>query len=367
MGYSTFREQVGKWGDLRSLARYRDEVLRPHPRLRHLFFEVTSHCNEYCRHCGSRCGDYVAENPLTDDEIRHVMDTVKEDFAGRLPMLCITGGEPLLRDGLCDLMAYAAGKGFSWGMTSNVTLITPDVARDLRESGMRTISVSLDGLRDDHDWFRQVPGCYDEAIAGIHALVDEARKGGIQHVQVTSVITKRTIGTLDAMYDEIAKLGVRSWRVINIEPIGRAKEQPELLLEPKDYRHLMDFIVSKRHAGPMTVCYGCSHYLGVDLEGRTRDWDFICSAGIMTASITAGGDIVSCLDVERRPELVEGNVRRDRFGDVWRDGFMRYRTDWRKVGKCARCALWKVCAGDSFHSWNFDEMRPELCMKGILF
>ena len=57
MGYSTFREQVGKWGDLRSLARYRDEVLRPHPRLRHLFFEVTSDCNEYCRHCGSRCGD----------------------------------------------------------------------------------------------------------------------------------------------------------------------------------------------------------------------------------------------------------------------------------------------------------------------
>ena len=169
------------------------------------------------------------------------------------------------------------------------------------------------------------------------------------------------------MYGEFAKLGVRSWRVINIEPIGRAKEQPELLLGPEDYRRLMDFIVSKRHAGPMTVCYGCSHYLGVDLEGRTRDWDFICSAGVMTASITAGGDIVSCLDVERRPELVEGNVRRDRFADVWRDGFTRYRTDWRKVGKCARCALWKVCAGDSFHSWNFDEMRPELCMKGILF
>ena len=66
MGYSTFSEKVGKWGDLRSLARYRDEVLRVTPRLRHLFFEVTSDCNEYCRHCGSRCGDYCAENPLTD-------------------------------------------------------------------------------------------------------------------------------------------------------------------------------------------------------------------------------------------------------------------------------------------------------------
>lgn len=355
---------------LRELARYRDEELRVRPRLRHLFLEVTCNCNEYCRHCGSNIGDVCIDDPLSLEEFKRVVREVREDFAGHLPMLCITGGEPLLYPDLYELMEYASDMGFSWGMTTNGTLIDGAAAHALAASGMKTVSVSLDGLREDHEWFRQVPGCYDAAVEGIRALLGECGPDGsnaFKHIQLTTVVNARNYPTLQAMYDEFSKLGVRSWRVINIEPIGRAKDQPELLLSPEQYRGLFDFIREKRHAGPMDVCYGCSHFLGGELEGATRDWFFVCSAGIMTASIANNGDILSCLDVERRPELVEGNVRRDRFSDVWRDGYTRYRTDWRRTGKCKHCLWWKVCAGDSFHSWNFDTNEPELCMKGILF
>ena len=320
-------------------------------------------CNEYCRHCGSRIGDVCADEPLALDEFKRVVAEVAEDFP-RKPLLCITGGEPLLYPDLFELMTFASNLGFGWGMTTNGTLIDTQTAHRLALAGMKTVSVSLDGLKVDHEWFRQVPGSYDATVDGIRALVAE---GAFAHVQLTTVVNKRNYPTLEAMYAEFSRLGVKSWRVINIEPIGRAKDNPELLLGPEEYRGLVAFIREKRHAGPMEVTYGCSHFLGGENEGLTRNWYFVCSAGIMTASIANNGDIVSCLDVERRPELVEGNVRTDRFSDVWRDGYERYRTDWRKVGKCRHCLYWKVCAGDSFHSWDFDAMEPALCMKGILF
>ncbi len=346
------------------LAAYRRDRLRPCPQLRTLFLEMTVRCNEHCRHCGSNCGDFAEQDPLTGDELRAFLRQIKDDFPLKGLRLCITGGEPLLRRDLFDILGEAHRLGFEWGMTSNGTLITPEIAHRLALAGMRTISVSVDGLKENHEWFRQSPGSYEKTLAGIRALLDEK---AFDHVQITSVIHHGNIGELEEMYREFSKVGVRSWRVINIEPIGRAKEQPELLLSPDEYRRLFAFIREKRFAGPMEVCYGCSHFLGTDYEREVRPWYFLCNAGVYTASVTYSGDIISCLDVERRPELVQGNIRRDRFKDVWENRFTIWRSDYRKAGPCADCEFYERCAGDSFHTWNFDKMEPNLCLKGILF
>jgi radical SAM protein with 4Fe4S-binding SPASM domain len=276
----------------------------------------------------------------------------------------VTGGEPLLRQDFFEIMKYARELGFRWGMTSNGTLITPETAHQLHEAGMQTISVSVDGLQESHDWFRKSVGSYERTMQGIDALL---REGGFRHIQITTVVHHKNIHELEMMYHRFSQLGVRSWRVINIEPIGRAKEQPELLLTADEYCKLFDFIAEYRTKGKMTVSYGCSHYLGPELEREVRRWYFLCNAGVYTASVMYNGDIGACLDIERRPELVQGNIRRDRLKDVWEQQFRIFREDYRKTGKCKRCKDYTFCAGDSFHTWNFDTMQPNVCMKGILW
>ena len=349
---------------MEQLAKYREETLRKAPELRSLFLEMTAYCNEHCRHCGSNCGDYTEEGRLSAGELKDFLDGVKSDFDISKMRLCVTGGEPLLREDFFEIMEYANQLGFRWGMTSNGTLIDDEVAGKLAHAGMKTVSISLDGLKEYHEWFRQSPGSYERTVNGIKALL---RRNEFQHVQITTVITHKNIGDLRSMYEEFGKIGVRSWRVINIEPIGRAKEQPELPLRKEEYKLLFDFIDEYRFKGPMEVAYGCSHYLGEEYEREIRKWYFLCNAGVYVASVMYNGDVTACLDIERRPELVQGNIRKDSFKEIWENKFDIYRTDWRKTGPCKDCEHYRFCAGDSFHSWNFDKMEPNLCMKGILF
>lgn len=348
-----------KENHMHQLAEYRTK-LRENPQLRSLFIELTPFCNEHCRHCGSRCGDIKVDNMLTTDEIKGFLQQLSKQIQPKDLRLCVTGGEPLLREDFFDIMQYADSLGYRWGMTSNGTLITKEVAQKLKETHMKTISVSVDGLEETHDWFRQKSGSYKETIEGIQNLLDVK---AFQSVQITTVVYHQNISQLEKMYHIFSKMGVNSWRVINIEPIGRAKDQPELLLNKAEYHRMFEFIQKKRKKGKMEVTYGCSHYLGTELEREVRKWYFLCNAGIYTASIMYNGDIGACLDIERRPELIQGNIRTDDFLEVWKNRFQTFRTDSRK---CQNCPEYEFCAGDSFHTWDFEKNEPALCMNQML-
>lgn len=351
-----------KTENMTRLAEYRKQLYKK-PVLKHLFFELTMNCNEHCKHCGSVCGDGYIPDLLTTRDYFDILDQIKRDLGTEGFMLCITGGEPLLRKDFFEIMGYAYHLGFIWGMTSNGTLITKEVAHKLRVAGMKTVSISIDGLEATHDEFRRTKGGYKRAMEGLQNLIDE---GGFKHIQVTTVVTHESITELDRLFDIFDKIDIDSWRVINLEPMGRAKEYPELLLTPDDYRYLFSYIKKKREDG-YPLAYGCSHFLGEELEYELRDWYFICNAGIYTASIMANGDIAACLDIERRPELIQGNIRKDNFKEVWENGFKQYRDPtFRKRGICADCDKWEFCAGDSFHTWDLDKNEPMLCMKDIL-
>lgn len=333
------------------------------PVLRQLFLELTLQCNERCFHCGSSCTPYAGEQ-LSCEEYFRILDEVKEDFDLNKLMLCITGGEPLLRKDFFDILGYAHALGYHWGMTTNATLITPDVARKLSDCGMATVSVSIDGLPESHDRFRGVKGAYALAMRGVQNLLDV---GTFQHVQITTVVNHENIGELDALFEIMRGLDIDSWRVINLEPIGRALDWPGRMLTAEDYRRLFSFIRDKRLEG-WPVQYGCSHYLGPDFEGELRDWYWLCSAGVYTASIMANGDIGACLDIERRPETVQGNIRENRFRDVWEQRFELFRRDLCDGSRfCEGCEHAEHCRGDAHHSWDYDRREPRACFKGILF
>ena len=351
-----------KTGHLNQLADY-VQNLYVHPQLRHLFLELTLQCNEHCFHCGSNAAR-PAPDELTLSEYRRILREVKEDFDIRKMMLCVTGGEPLLRCDFFEIMEDARRLGYRWGMTSNATLINRDTAHRLADCGMRTISVSIDGLPKTHDALRGMKGGFDLAMRGVQNLIDE---GCFSAIQITTVINHRNITELDALFDIMDGIDIDSWRVINLEPIGRALSRPELMCTPEDYRRLFSFIREKRLAG-YPVEYGCSHYLGLDYEREVRPWYFLCNAGVYTASIMSNGDIGACLDIERRPELIQGNIRKERLSDVWRDGFRVFRQDpAESSAACRGCEHRRFCRGDARHSWDYDRNEPLVCFKGILF
>lgn len=334
------------------------------PRLRHLFLELTLQCNERCFHCGSSCTPMRSEDQLSLAEYRAILEQVKEDFDLTKLQLCITGGEPLLRPDFFEILGYAHELGFRWGMTSNAILITPEIARRLAETGMETISVSIDGLRETHDLLRGTPGGYDLAMRGIRNLLELGR---FRAVQVTTVVNHENIGELDELFAIMDGLDIDSWRVVNLEPIGRALQWPSRMLTREDYLRLFSFIREKRQAG-YPVEYGCSHYLGPAWERELRDWYWICNAGIYTASIMANGDIGACLDIERRPETIQGNIRQSRFRDVWEKRFELFRRDLSAGSAfCEGCAHAGHCRGDAHHSWDYDKNEPLLCFRDLLF
>lgn len=345
---------------LQQLADYHKELCRK-PRLKEFFIEMTQRCNEYCAHCGSCCGDVISED-LPKEVIFSVLEEVKENFDLRELLLCITGGEPLLRKDFFEIMQYAKDLGFRWGMTSNGTLIDDDVAKKLEQSGMRSVSISIDGLEATHDTFRGVKGAYKKSMQAIQALIPHN-----YIVQVTTVVTHQNIHELDALFTIFNTMDIDSWRVIGIEPMGRALLRKDLLLTPEDQKTLFRFIMDKRIQN-LPVTYGCSHYLGLDVEREVRDHYFICSAGLYVGSIANNGDILACLDIERNKKTIQGNIYKDRFTDVWKDRFDIYRSPLAQRSKiCRHCSAKEFCRGGAAHTWDYEEEKQRLCFKDILF
>lgn len=343
---------------LKLLSDYRKQLYK-NPILKFLFLELTLRCNERCLHCGSEC-DAIGGNELTLNQYKNILESVAQDLDVRSFQLCITGGEPLLRSDFFDIMAYARDLGYHWGMTSNGTLISKDVARKLHECNMGTISISIDGLRESHDAFRRTPGGYDRAMAGIQNLIDE---GGFHAIQVTTVINHSNMDELEPLYEIMCGLDIDSWRVIGIEPMGRALDHPELLLTEEDQKRLFEFIRDKRMED-MPVTYGCSHFLGYKYEREVRDHYFTCNAGIYTASIMSNGDIGACLDIERRPELIYGNILKDNFKEVWFNRFEHFRHPLSDDCEgCKGCEYTDFCNGGAHHSFDRDNMRQRICFK----
>ena len=360
------------------LAQFR-EGLYVRPRLRQLFFELTLKCNEACFHCGSSCGA-ARPDGLPADVYKSVLDEVKQNFDIRELMLCITGGEPLLRPDFFDILGYAYAQGYTWGMTTNATLITPVIAHRLYETGMATVSISIDGLEKTHDRLRGLEGGYRLAMDGIENLLAERekqkrtpnvdpahKKRPLRVIQVTTVINHETIGQLDALYRIFEDMDIDSWRVIGVEPIGRALLRPDLLLTPEDQRRLFSFIYEKR-CEQMPVTYGCSHFVGFDYEREVRDWYFLCNAGIYTASIMANGDVGACLDIERSPRTVQGNIFETPFTEIWNNRFELFRQPLSRLCEdCRDCSYERYCAGGAHHSYDYENNRQRICLKGILF
>ncbi len=344
----------------------RDEQLEKHD-LIDLFWECTLSCNAKCKHCGSSAEGKKYPGELTTEEAKAAFKQIADSFDAHKILINVTGGEPLVRQDLCEVMEYASKElGFFWGMTSNGILLNDENIEKLKKAKMATISISIDGLEKTHDEFRGVPGSYKIILENIKKL----RKANfVDHIQVTTVVHKRNINELEELYEVMKGLKLDSWRLASMDPIGRANDNKDLLLDGKDLKRLLDFIVAKNKLKELRMDYGCPGFLGVKYETKARPWAFNCRTGINVASILYNGDLFVCPNVPRIKSLMQGNIKKDNFKEVWENKYKEFRTkDRTKCTECETCTWWDYCLGGAFHTWNFEENIQNKCpykmMKG---
>ena len=348
--------------NLKALAEYR-RLLWDEPNLTYLFFELTDCCNLNCIHCGSGC---LGSNRTYLDYslIEKVIKDVAQRYDPGSVMICVTGGEPMLHPDFIRVIELAHSCGFPVGITTNGTLIDDCMAQNIRAAGLDTVAISIDGLEESHDAFRRSPEAFGKAMRGVHAL----KRAGIEPEALT-VVSQNNFSELEELYVFLREEQFYSWRIVNMDPIGRARQYDELLLDGEELKALYEFIREKRFdsSNTMEVSYGCSHFVTYEFENDLRDYYFQCLAGTKTASIRANGDIVACLDIEKRPELVQGNAHKDDFCSVWENGFKQFRRDRVKDStNCSDCKYSTVCMGDSAHTWDYDNGEPMYCAAKMI-
>ena len=337
---------------------HRDQIREAHD-LTYLFWECTMNCNFFCKHCGSNAGRKIYTNDLKANEIKKVFKDIAQNFNAKKIFIAVTGGEPLLRKDLFEVMSYTNELGFNWGMVTNGFLINEKIVKKMKDAGMNTIDISIDGLGDSHDNFRGVKGAYKHAINAIKLLKDE---DFLKTLRISTSVIKNNINNLEELYKTFSKLGIDSWRLINVDPIGRAELDKSILLNTEELTKLFNFIKEKRNTSKIEVTFGCSMFLGLEFEDEVRDYFFYCNTGINIASILHNGDIYVCPNVPRRKELIQGNVLKDNFSDIWKNKFKIFRNKNRtKCKKCSKCEHWDECLGGSFHLWDFNKNEPKRC------
>ena len=326
------------------LERWRRHNLQQIHPLRQLFWESTLRCNVHCLHCGSDCTSSLQTPDMPAEDFLKVIDTeITPHVNPNKVLIIISGGEPLMRKDLSEIGRALQQRGYPWGMVTNGLAMTAERYRELRKNGLLTMTVSLDGLKDEHVWLRQHPLAFEGACRAIRLCVaDKAMTW-----DVVTCVNQRTIDHLPEIRDFLWDMGVRDWRIFGIDPMGRAASNPELLLTDEQFRRLLDFIVAEREVG-RHVSYSCEGYLGT-YEGRVRDHLYQCSAGISTASILIDGSISACTSI--RGKYYQGNIYKDSFWQVWENEFKPYRdrTWMTKSEPCKDCKAFAFCEGNGMH------------------
>ncbi len=346
---------------MRLLPLYRKAIYGLHD-LRTIFFELTHKCNLACLHCGSDCIKDTSIPDLPPQQIIKTLSEIRSKYGSSKIMVVLSGGEPLCYPGIFDLGKEIQSLGFSWGMVTNGFSWSRETVAEALDSGITSISVSMDGLAAEHDWLRGRKGSFDRAARTVR-LLSATRL--LDYMDVITCINKRNIGMLNQMHSLVADLGVRRWRLFTISPIGRASQIPDLFLDGSEFRSLFAQIAEYRNQGGIKVDYSEAGYLGSAYEWKVRDHHYCCMAGISVAGVMVNGDILACPNIDRR--FRQGNVFSDSFVEVWENGFKPFRDRrWMKTGDCANCREWKLCLGNSFHLWDLNTGSSKLCYCKLL-
>ena len=315
--------------------------------LNYLFWECTWRCNLKCRHCGSDCKAGSAFPDMPFEDFFNAIQPLKKQYPENSILVAIMGGEPLLRKDLAECGKKLRDNGFRWGIVTNGYTYDEATHAKLISAGMGSITVSLDGLEENHNWLRNNPKSFERAVKALELIVSYPRL----NYDVVTCVHPKNIAELPELKEYLISRNIKNWRIFTIAPIGRAAENPEMLLTNEQMQQLMDFIAgSRQNDARINLYFSCESFVG-NYETKVRDSYFFCHAGINIGSVLLDGSISACPNIDR--SFVQGNIYRDNLLDVWENRFEVIRNRrWCKSGICKDCKDFKYCNGGAMHLWN---------------
>ncbi len=323
--------------------RYAKKMETRKHQLNYLFWECTSRCMLNCRHCGSDCQKLGTVPDMPYQDFLKVTDIISKQYNPNNVFIAITGGEALLRSDLEECGFELFKRGYPWGIVTNAMLLTNERFDSLANSGMHSVSISLDGLRESHNWLRQNERSFDAAA---NALAYSSKFPKIVCEAITCV-TQKNITELNEIKKFLIGIGIKKWRLFDIFMKGRALTNDLLRVTSNQLKYIIDFIADTRREGKIDLQYACDGFLG-RMENIARKGYMFCRAGINVGSVLADGSISACPSL--RADYIQGNIYKDDFLECWNNKFqiMRDRA-WMKTGKCAKCDVFDWCEGNGLH------------------
>ena len=320
----------------------------------HPVWEMTTACNLHCIHCHAS-GGKPASDELNTEEGKQLLDELSS--VSEFRMMAFTGGEPLMRKDLFELLAYSQSLGFTNTIATNATLIDDDVARRLKRCGIVIAAVSLDGFdAATHDYVRGQPGTFEATLHGIRAL---HRAGILLHINITAM--EYNMDQIEPMMDLVEELDTGILLMYQLVPVGRGRGIEDAALDLGANERLIRFIAQAQRsaqaiiepvAGPQ---YWPFLLQQADIEGgpllRLAETVFHgCSAGRGFVYVKPNGEVWPCPFIE----ISCGNVRQTSFSEIWTTAplfqDLRARED-RLEGRCGDCAYRKLCGGCRGRAW----------------
>jgi radical SAM protein with 4Fe4S-binding SPASM domain len=317
-------------------------------------WEITLACDLACRHCGSRAGRARPDELSTTQ----CLDLVRQMAELGVREITLIGGEAYLREDWLQIVRGIQAHGMTPTMTSGGRGIDAALAADAAAAGLAGVSISLDGLAETHDRLRGVRGSHAHAVAALGHL----RRAGIP-VTVNSQINRLSMPELPELLELLASQGAHSWQIQLTVPMGRAADEPEVLLQPYDLLALFPVLrqlaercqaLGVRLLPGNNIGYFGPHestLRGYMLEGHASS----CMAGQLTLGIEADGTIKGCPSLPTAA-WAGGNIHDASLRDIWeRAAPLRYTRD-RTVddlwGYCRDCYYADSCRAGC--TWTSD-------------
>jgi radical SAM protein with 4Fe4S-binding SPASM domain len=303
-------------------------------------WESTRACKFACVHCRARAQQQPDPNQLSTQEALHMVDDIAEVCK---PVFIISGGDPLQRVDIFEVASYASHLGFRVAMSPSGSNLTEETFERLKASGVKMISLSLDGSTAQvHDGFRQVPGAFELAIKNM-AL---ARQCSFPF-RVNTTVTQHNLADLFNIQKVAAENGAAEWDIFMLVPTGRGKVQMEIT--PQQYEQTLQAIYQASQTSPVSIKMTCApQYTRVIAQHQTSTagkghGGRGCMAGNGFCFISHTGDVYGCGFLP----VAAGNIRQENFKRIYQDSplFLQLRNHQLLKGKCGRCNYKSLCGG----------------------
>jgi len=316
-------------------------------------WNVTRKCNLKCSHCYINAASEEYKDELTTEESKRLIDQISEVSR---PMLILSGGEPLLRKDIFELIQYGTQKGLKMGLGSNGGLIDSIVAKKLKEAGIKTVSISLDSsIPERHDEFRGVKGSWQKAVNAIKVL----RENDVL-VQVNTTLTQQNYDEIDDIMSLAEKIGVENFHLFFLVPTGRGAKIADIT--PVMYENMIKNTFAKTARHRLNVRPSCAPQfmrIAKDMNLDMRQWIRGCIAGLYYCRVYPNGEITPCpyLPVKL------GNIREKSFKDIWfnSDIFKNLRDFNTLKGKCGACEYRSLCGGCRARAYGLSSDFIDYC------